>query len=51
MVKIDTNSEEFLIELKKTKEFTDKYVEGYWEKLGYHPRGNVWLEERFKHTN
>ncbi len=28
--------------------FTDKYVDGFWEKLGYHPRGNVWLEERFK---
>ena len=35
----------------KTIEFTDKYIEGYWEKLGYHPRGNVWLEERFKHIN
>ncbi len=28
--------------------FMDKYVDGFWEKLGYHPRGNVWLEERFK---
>lgn len=28
--------------------FTNKYIEGYWEKLGYHPRGNVWLEERFR---
>jgi len=27
---------------------TDKYVDGFWESLGYHPRGNVWLEERFK---
>ena len=27
---------------------TNKYIDGYWESLGYHPRGNVWLEERFK---
>lgn len=26
----------------------DEYREGYWEALGYHPRGRVWLEERFK---
>lgn len=25
-----------------------KYIDGYWEALGYHPRGNVALEERFK---
>lgn len=28
--------------------FTDHYVDGYWETLGYHERGNVWNEERFK---
>lgn len=28
--------------------FTDKYVDGYWEALGYHERGYVYLEERFK---
>ncbi|MEM0506509.1 MAG: molybdopterin-dependent oxidoreductase [Thermosphaera sp.] len=28
--------------------FTDKYVDGYWEALGYHPRGDVSREERFK---
>jgi len=28
--------------------FTDKYIDGYWEALGYHPRGCVDLEERFK---
>lgn len=28
--------------------FTDKYADGYWEALGYHERGNVFLEERFK---
>ncbi len=28
--------------------FTDRYVDGYWEALGYHERGNVYLEERFK---
>ncbi len=27
--------------------FTSEYKEGYWEKLGYHPRGLVKLEERF----
>ena len=26
----------------------NKYIDGYWEALGYHPRGNVALEERFK---
>ncbi len=29
-------------------EFTERYVDGYWEALGYHERGNVSLEERFK---
>lgn len=28
--------------------FTNEYMDGYWESLGYHPRGNVVLEERFK---
>lgn len=28
--------------------FTDNYRDGYWEALGYHPRGRVDLEERFK---
>ncbi|MEM1930860.1 MAG: sulfite oxidase-like oxidoreductase [Sulfolobales archaeon] len=31
-------------------EFIDRYVDGYWEALGYHERGNVFLEERFKKT-
>ena len=25
-----------------------EYVDGYWEARGYHGRGNVWNEERFK---
>jgi DMSO/TMAO reductase YedYZ molybdopterin-dependent catalytic subunit len=25
-----------------------KYEDGYWENFGYHERGNVWDEERFK---
>ncbi len=29
-------------------EFSDKYVDGFWEVYGYHERGNVWGEERFK---
>ncbi|EWG07614.1 MAG: oxidoreductase molybdopterin binding protein [Candidatus Aramenus sulfurataquae] len=29
-------------------EFVDKYVDGFWEERGYHERGNVWEEERFK---
>lgn len=29
-------------------EFIEKYRDGYWEKRGYHERGNVWNEERFK---
>lgn len=24
------------------------YIDGYWELRGYHERGNVWSEERFK---
>ncbi len=28
--------------------FTEEYRDGYWEALGYHQRGNVWREERFK---
>jgi DMSO/TMAO reductase YedYZ molybdopterin-dependent catalytic subunit len=28
--------------------FLDRYRDGYWEALGYHERGNVVLEERFK---
>ncbi len=29
-------------------EFSDTYVDGFWEAYGYHERGNVWGEERFK---
>ncbi|MGC9144994.1 MAG: molybdopterin-dependent oxidoreductase [Nitrososphaeria archaeon] len=29
-------------------QFLDEYRDGYWEMYGYHERGNVWLEERFK---
>lgn len=29
-------------------EFSDRYVDGFWEVYGYHERGNVWEEERFK---
>lgn len=29
-------------------EFTDRYDDGFWEVYGYHERGNVWAEERFK---
>jgi DMSO/TMAO reductase YedYZ molybdopterin-dependent catalytic subunit len=29
-------------------EFVPAYVDGYWEKLGYHERANIWEEERFK---
>ncbi len=29
-------------------EFRESYVDGFWEALGYHQRGNVFLEERFK---
>ncbi len=28
--------------------FIDGYIDGYWEARGYHERGNVWYEERFK---
>lgn len=26
----------------------DRYLDGFWESLGYHERGSPWLEERFK---
>jgi DMSO/TMAO reductase YedYZ molybdopterin-dependent catalytic subunit len=26
----------------------DKYRDGFWEARGYHERGNIWEEERFK---
>ena len=26
----------------------EDYVDGYWEARGYHERGNIWEEERFK---
>jgi DMSO/TMAO reductase YedYZ molybdopterin-dependent catalytic subunit len=29
-------------------EFVPEYVDGYWENVGYHERGSVWDEERFK---
>lgn len=29
-------------------DFIDEYIDGYWEERGYHERGNVWMEERFK---
>ena len=29
-------------------EFLSSYKDGYWETYGYHERGNVWDEERFK---
>ncbi len=32
-------------------EFLPDYVDGYWEFYGYHERGNVWLEERFKNQS
>ncbi len=28
--------------------FLDRYLDGFWESLGYHERGSPWLEERFK---
>ncbi|MEM1632879.1 MAG: sulfite oxidase-like oxidoreductase [Sulfolobales archaeon] len=31
--------------------FVDRYVDGYWEARGYHERGYVWDEERFKSGN
>ncbi len=32
----------------KRLEFLRDYVDGYWEKRGYHERGRVWVEERRK---
>ncbi len=32
-------------------EFIEKYIDGYWEARGYHERGNIWLEERFKNSS
>jgi len=29
-------------------EFLPQYEDGYWETYGYHERGNVWDQERFK---
>ena len=29
-------------------EFLSEYEDGYWENVGYHERGNIWDEERFK---
>lgn len=29
-------------------EFLAEYEDGYWENVGYHERGNIWDEERFK---
>ena len=29
-------------------ELAPEYRDGYWEQFGYHERGNVWEEERFK---
>ena len=29
-------------------EFLPSYEDGYWEMYGYHERGNVWDQERFK---
>jgi Sulfite oxidase and related enzymes len=31
-----------------TIEFAKEYRDGYWEAMGYHERGNAYLEERFK---
>ncbi|MCY0860035.1 MAG: sulfite oxidase-like oxidoreductase [Sulfolobaceae archaeon] len=28
--------------------FLKEYIDGYWEERGYHERGDVWKEERFK---
>ena len=28
--------------------FSSQYQDGFWEERGYHERGNVWEEERFK---
>jgi len=32
----------------KEIEFISGYRDGYWEMYGYHERGNIWEEERFK---
>ncbi|NON63191.1 sulfite oxidase-like oxidoreductase [Acidianus sp. RZ1] len=32
-------------------ELVQNYVDGYWENYGYHERGYVWDEERFKGHN
>ena len=37
-------SAKWLVEI----EFAPSYADGYWEKFGYHERGNIWEEERFK---
>ncbi|AHC51492.1 oxidoreductase [Sulfolobus acidocaldarius SUSAZ] len=29
-------------------QFSREYIDGFWEERGYHERGNVWDEERFK---
>ena len=29
-------------------EFLNEYEDGYWENFGYHERGNIWDQERFK---
>ena len=29
-------------------EFIREYEDGYWENFGYHERGNIWDQERFK---
>ena len=29
-------------------EFLREYGDGYWENFGYHERGNIWDQERFK---
>lgn len=29
-------------------DFLPTYADGYWERYGYHERGNIWEEERFK---
>jgi DMSO/TMAO reductase YedYZ molybdopterin-dependent catalytic subunit len=37
-------SAKWLTEIQLLKEYKD----GYWEERGYHERGNIWEEERFK---
>jgi DMSO/TMAO reductase YedYZ molybdopterin-dependent catalytic subunit len=32
-------------------EFRKDYADGFWEERGYHERGNIWEEERFKGEN